>query len=178
MAADWWSVGVMIYEMLRGVPCFHGDDLKQTYQRVLYGEVKFLPENKFSSAAMELISGLLHRDPRQRLGSSPTSPHDIQACAFFRSVNWDELYRRSGPGPWVPPPEKKKGGGGEIQEGKRASPALSGVPEDGDHDDDEEDLTGFDGRGCSGNPPLLPPFPRPLRLFDSLQRRRQSSRKP
>lgn len=61
MAADWWSVGVMIYEMIRGQPCFHGDDLKQTYQRVLYGEVRFIPEGKFSEAAKELILGLLNR---------------------------------------------------------------------------------------------------------------------
>lgn len=156
MAADWWSVGVMIYEMLRGVPCFHGDDLKQTYQLVLYGEVSFESEKKFSPAAIELISGLLHRDPRERLGSSPNTPQDIQSCAFFQSVNWDEIYCRSRPGPWVPPSsEKKRGGGGEIQEEKTAHCALSSVPEDENQEVDEADLAGFDGRGCSGKPPSL-----------------------
>jgi serine/threonine protein kinase len=61
MAADWWSVGVMVYEMLCGQPCFRGDDLKQTYRRVLFAEISFLPEGTFSSAARALISGLLQR---------------------------------------------------------------------------------------------------------------------
>ena len=38
-AADWWSVGVMIYEMLSGKPAFRGGDLRQTYQNVLFAEV-------------------------------------------------------------------------------------------------------------------------------------------
>lgn len=36
MAADWWSVGVMIFEMLGGLPTFRGKDLRQTYQKVAH----------------------------------------------------------------------------------------------------------------------------------------------
>lgn len=32
-AADWWSLGIMIYEMLCGTPTFRGSDLRQTYQK-------------------------------------------------------------------------------------------------------------------------------------------------
>jgi serine/threonine protein kinase len=31
--ADWWSLGIMIYEMIAGIPAFRGNDLRQTYQR-------------------------------------------------------------------------------------------------------------------------------------------------
>lgn len=61
MAADWWSIGVMIYEMLCGYPTFRGADLKQTYQKVLYGDVQFTDESYFSPSSRELILGLLQR---------------------------------------------------------------------------------------------------------------------
>ena len=61
MAADWWSIGVMIYEMLCGYPTFRGTDLKQTYQKVLYAEVQFHEEINFSPSARELILGFLQR---------------------------------------------------------------------------------------------------------------------
>jgi serine/threonine protein kinase len=61
MAADWWSVGVMIFEMLAGMPTFRGKDLRQTYQKVLYADVVFTPEENFSAPAKELLLGLIHR---------------------------------------------------------------------------------------------------------------------
>lgn len=61
MAADWWSIGVMIYEMLCGYPTFRGEDLRQTYQKVLYGEIHFTAAEKFSAPARELILGFLNR---------------------------------------------------------------------------------------------------------------------
>lgn len=38
-AADWWSLGIMIYEMLGGMPTFRGSDLRQTYQRYLFSHL-------------------------------------------------------------------------------------------------------------------------------------------
>jgi serine/threonine protein kinase len=87
MAADWWSVGVMVYEMICGLPCFRGDDLKQTYQRVLYGHINFLPEEKFSLPARDLISALLNRC----LSACPVLSL-LSACLFLLSVSVSVSY--------------------------------------------------------------------------------------
>jgi serine/threonine protein kinase len=60
-AADWWSVGVMIYEMLGGTPPFRGADLRQTYQNVLFADLKFSPAENFSEAAVILLRGMIQR---------------------------------------------------------------------------------------------------------------------
>ena len=53
-AADWWSLGVMMYEMLHGRPPFRGGDLRETYKNVLFGELKFPnePHKKMNKAAL------------------------------------------------------------------------------------------------------------------------------
>ena len=46
-AADWWSLGVMVYEMISGTPTFRGTNLRQTYQRVLFAPLEFVPVERF-----------------------------------------------------------------------------------------------------------------------------------
>lgn len=60
-AADWWSLGVMIFEMLSGTPAFRGRDLRQTYQKVLFADLVFEPADRFSEDAKDLLRGLLDR---------------------------------------------------------------------------------------------------------------------
>lgn len=40
-AVDWWGLGVIIYEMLAGVPPFHGDGILDIYERILEGKVRY-----------------------------------------------------------------------------------------------------------------------------------------
>ncbi len=114
-AADWWSLGVMIFEMLCGVPAFRGSDLRQTYQKVLFAEVDFTPyPDRFSDASKELLLGLLQKDPKVRLGNSSggtsnysTSrsaepPADIIGSKFFKDVNWNDIYNKVNDGPFIP----------------------------------------------------------------------------
>ncbi len=95
----------MIYEMLSGMPTFRGADLRQTYQKVLYADVTFKPEEKFSPRSKELILGLLQRDPSKRLGGAENSPKDIMEMSFFEGIVWQDIYNRLTDGPWVPSPE-------------------------------------------------------------------------
>lgn len=128
-AADWWSLGVMIYEMLSGTPAFRGADLRQTYQRVLFADLEFRPEEAFSPAARSLLMGLLQRDPFLRLGSTSNPPKDIMNHNFFAGVDWEAVYAKSIKPPVLPTPSfKRKTAKAEVcvagPEHNEPSPAL------------------------------------------------------
>lgn len=40
-AVDWWALGVLLFEMIAGIPPFFHDDLSQCYKRILSGQLNF-----------------------------------------------------------------------------------------------------------------------------------------
>jgi len=62
-AMDWYLFGVLIYEMLVGVPPFFIEDKKELFKRIEEEDPE-IPEN-LSPEARDLISKLLVKDPRK-----------------------------------------------------------------------------------------------------------------
>lgn len=100
MAVDWWSFGVLIFEMLTGLPPFFDENPGKMYRAILTGGINFPPY--VSEAAKDLISGLLEKHPESRLGSGPGDYEDIQKHPFFNGVNWDALLKREVKPEFVP----------------------------------------------------------------------------
>ena len=99
MDCDWWSVGIILYEMLCGYPPFYADDVMQTCHKIIKWReyLDFPPqggEDALSEAAKNMIKGLLC-DSEVR----PTF-ESIIANPFFDGINWTDL-RTQGP-PFVP----------------------------------------------------------------------------
>nr|AML78029.1 putative LOV domain-containing protein [Lindsaea linearis] len=86
-AVDWWAVGILLYEMIYGRTPFRGKNRQKTFANILHKDLTFPSSIPASLAARQLINGLLHRDPVNRLGSK-TGAHEIKQHAFFRGINW------------------------------------------------------------------------------------------
>ncbi|XP_059485343.1 ribosomal protein S6 kinase alpha-5-like isoform X2 [Neocloeon triangulifer] len=104
IAVDWWSVGVLTYELLTGASPFTVDGEKNTQpeisKRILKQEPP-IPDN-LSPATANFISRLLVKDPRKRLGGGPSDADELKQHPFFEGMDWELLSKKAIPAPFIP----------------------------------------------------------------------------
>lgn len=88
---DWWTLGVLLYEMLTGLPPYYDENTNEMYRKILQEPLTF-PGELVPSSARDLLSKLLNRDPTQRLGANGAA--EIKAHPFFTAVDWRKLLQR------------------------------------------------------------------------------------
>uniref|UniRef100_A0A287D7D6 Ribosomal protein S6 kinase n=1 Tax=Ictidomys tridecemlineatus TaxID=43179 RepID=A0A287D7D6_ICTTR len=103
-AVDWWSLGVLMYELLTGASPFTVDGEKNSQaeisRRILKSEPPYPQE--MSALAKDLIQRLLTKDPKKRLGCGPRDADEIKEHLFFQKINWDDLAAKKVPAPFKP----------------------------------------------------------------------------
>ena len=98
--ADWWSVGVLIFEMLTGQLPFRGKN-KPAIQKAICGAKLKMP-TFLPSDATSLIKSLLERNQDRRLGAGPQGTENVKGHKFFASVNWSKIEVRGVAPPFRP----------------------------------------------------------------------------
>lgn len=97
---DFWSLGVLIFEMCCGWSPFYADSVQQMYKNIAYGKVKF-PKDALSPAGRSFVKGLLNRNPNHRLGSKGDAK-ELKAHPFFDDIDWELLVQKRIPPPFRP----------------------------------------------------------------------------
>ncbi|KAK6144511.1 hypothetical protein DH2020_021331 [Rehmannia glutinosa] len=87
LAVDWWALGILLYEMLYGYTPFRGKTRQKTFANILHKDIKFPRNKEVSLQAKQLMYRLLHRDPKNRLGSREGA-NEVKQHPFFRGINW------------------------------------------------------------------------------------------
>jgi len=120
-AADWWTLGALIYEMLCGVPPFYSRSRDALFDKILRQKIRF--PNYFSRESIDIIKQLMQRNPKYRLGSR-NGATSVKAHVFFNSVNWEGLFRREIEPPFKPRLSKDKHG---VEGGANFDPEFTGM---------------------------------------------------
>jgi protein-serine/threonine kinase len=96
---DWWTLGILLYEMLYGTTPFKGTSMNLTFKNIVNQKLSF-PElsnnNPVSRECQDLIKKLLSTDPQKRLGHRHGA-QDIKAHPFFRGIYWESLSQQTPP---------------------------------------------------------------------------------
>uniref|UniRef100_A0A669BKD2 Ribosomal protein S6 kinase n=1 Tax=Oreochromis niloticus TaxID=8128 RepID=A0A669BKD2_ORENI len=103
-SVDWWSLGILMFELLTGASPFtlegERNSQSEVSKRILRCDPPF--PSMIGPIAQDLLKKLLVKDPHKRLGSGPRGAEDIKAHPFFKGLNWDDLAQKKVSSPFKP----------------------------------------------------------------------------
>jgi len=97
---DWWTLGILIYEMICGQPPFCDEDPMGIYQKILAGKVYF--PKYFDKNAKALVKKLLTADLSKRYGNLKDGANDILKHKWFSTLDFQKLESMETPAPYKP----------------------------------------------------------------------------
>ncbi|GAB1227251.1 hypothetical protein ENUP19_0346G0040 [Entamoeba nuttalli] len=95
-AVDWWSFGILTYEMMVGIPPFYSEDEREMYQNIVNEAVRYPPNTP--SSIKTFIDALLEKNPTRRLTDTTIMKHH----PFFQGLDFDRLMKKEVVPPYIP----------------------------------------------------------------------------
>ncbi|KAK0212215.1 kinase-like domain-containing protein [Desarmillaria ectypa] len=101
---DWYALGVLIFEMLYGLPPYHQPDNNTMilYERIGRGPLHIQWPAGFSEIAKDLIIHLMDVEPTKRYGNLLNGARDIFGHCWFAEVEWNKMAKREFTPPYMP----------------------------------------------------------------------------
>lgn len=101
-SVDWWSLGILMYEMLFGSPPFYDCDIERNYELIVNADLKFINKRiQISWECEDLIRKLLDKNPDTRIGGKRGFV-EVKGHPFFSSVNFEGICSMDVPAPFIP----------------------------------------------------------------------------
>ncbi|KAF4563104.1 camp-dependent protein kinase catalytic subunit [Pleurotus pulmonarius] len=102
-SVDWYALGILIFEMLSGLPPYHQPDANPVllYEKITRGPA-FIRWPTFQPLATDLILKLMESDPSKRYGNMRSGAGDVFSHGWFKEVDWVRLGGREITAPYLP----------------------------------------------------------------------------
>jgi len=107
-ALDWWTLGILIFEMMSGHPPFESAYPMQIYSKVIKGINKVSMPQKCQGSVAELIKALLKNDPSERLPCLTGGIKNVKNHSWFDSFDWEAMENTTLEPPYKPVVKSKK----------------------------------------------------------------------
>jgi len=102
-AVDWWTLGVLIHELLSGHAPFEAKDPMETYQKIVRGvnHVTFVYKDR-DPKAVDLVQNMLKHAPNERLPVRVGGVANLKNHAWYKGFDWKAMANAQMAAPFVP----------------------------------------------------------------------------
>ncbi|KAE9399029.1 kinase-like protein [Gymnopus androsaceus JB14] len=97
---DFWSLGVLLFEMCCGWSPFYAEDTQQMYKNICFGKIRF-PKGVINEDGKQFVKGLLNRNPKHRLGALRDA-EELKEHPFFKAIDFNLLAQKKVTPPFKP----------------------------------------------------------------------------
>lgn len=101
-ALDWWTWGILLYELMCGVPPFESERPMSTYRKVLEGIELIVFPAQCEGSVGDLVRKLLEQEPSLRLPMRPGGTQNVKDHVWYEGFSWQQLENRTMEVPYLP----------------------------------------------------------------------------